>query len=104
MLREEFQTDMDTFDYIYYYYGMKHYGNMPLIEPLETRETRKIEDFVIVVDTSMSCKGDLIRKFLEETYSVLGRIRKFLSPDPCAYSSMRRQGPGRCSDKGIKKR
>ena len=50
---------------------------MPLIEPLETRETRKIEDFVIVVDTSMSCKGELIRKFLRETYSVLSESESF---------------------------
>lgn len=77
VLKEEMQVDMDTFDYIYYHYGMEHYGNMPLIEPLETRESRKIEDFVVVVDTSMSCKGELIRKFLEETYSVLSESESF---------------------------
>lgn len=44
VLKEEMQVDMDTFDYIYYHYGMEHYGNLPLIEPLETKETRKIED------------------------------------------------------------
>lgn len=77
VLKEEMQVDMDTFDYIYYHYGMEHYGNLPLIEPLETKETRKIEDFVIVVDTSMSCKGELIQKFLEETYSVLSGSESF---------------------------
>ena len=50
---------------------------MPLIEPLETKEIRKIEDFVIVIDTSMSCKGELIRHFLEETYSVLSESESF---------------------------
>ena len=44
---------------------------MPLIEPLETKELRRVEDFVIVIDTSMSCSGELVRQFLEETYSVL---------------------------------
>lgn len=77
VLKEEMQVDMDTFDYIYYHYGMEHYGNLPLIEPLETKETRKIEDFVIVVDTSMSCKGELIQKFLEETYCVLSGSESF---------------------------
>lgn len=77
VLKEEMQVDMDTFDYIYYHYGMEHYGNLPLIEPLETKEIRKIEDFVIVVDTSMSCKGELIQKFLEETYSVLSGSESF---------------------------
>mgnify|MGYP007044243144 CR=1 FL=1 len=46
VLKEEMQVDMDSFDYIFYHYGMEVYGNMPLIEPLETRETQKIEDFV----------------------------------------------------------
>ena len=71
VLREEIQADPDSFDYIFYHYGMQLYHNMPLIEPLETREIRRIEDFVIVIDTSMSCKKDLIRKFLEETYTIL---------------------------------
>ena len=71
VLKEEMQVDPDSFDYIFYTYGLEHYGNMPLIEPLETKEIRKIEDFVIVIDTSMSCSGELVRQFLEETYSVL---------------------------------
>lgn len=44
---------------------------MPLIEPQEWREVKKIEEFVIVIDTSMSCSGELVRKFLEETRQVL---------------------------------
>lgn len=71
VLREEVRIDQDAFDYIYYTYGLEHYGNMPLIEPLESREVFGIEDFVIVVDTSMSCSGELVRRFLEETYAVL---------------------------------
>lgn len=71
VLREEMGTDPDTFDYGFYSYGLFLYGNMPLIEPLETREVRRIADFVIVIDTSMSCSGTLVRRFLEETYSVL---------------------------------
>ena len=38
---------------------------------LETKEVSRIEDFVIAVDTSMSCSGDLVRRFLEETCAVL---------------------------------
>ena len=71
VLREEVMLDEDSFDYIYYTYGMNRYGNMPLIEPLETKEVSRIEDFVIAVDTSMSCSGDLVRRFLEETCVVL---------------------------------
>lgn len=77
VLKEVMQVDMDAFDYIYYCYGMEHYGNMPLIEPLETREVKKAEEFVIVLDTSMSCKEGLIKKFLEETYSILSQAQSF---------------------------
>lgn len=77
VLKEEMQVDMDSFDYIFYHYGMELYGNMPLIEHLETREVQRIEDFVIVIDTSMSCKAVLVRKFLEETYSILSQSESF---------------------------
>ncbi|MGI6071124.1 MAG: VWA-like domain-containing protein [Blautia sp.] len=75
--REEMQVDMDTFDYIFYHYGMEVYGNMPLIEPLETKEVQKIQDFVIVIDTSMSCKAELVQKFLQETYAILRESESF---------------------------
>lgn len=71
VLKEELQVDEDSFDYAFYTYGLSLYGNMPLIEPLESKEIYRIEDFVIVIDTSMSCSGELVLKFLEETYSVL---------------------------------
>lgn len=77
VLKEEMKVDMDTFDYIFYNYGMEMYGNMPLIEPQETKEVYKVEDFVIAIDTSMSCKGDLVKEFLEETYSVLCEKESF---------------------------
>ena len=77
VLKEEMQVDMDSFDYIFYNYGMSLYGNMPLIEPLETKEVRRVEDFVIVIDTSMSCQGDLVRRFLEETCSILQESESF---------------------------
>lgn len=77
VLREEPQLDPDSFDPVFYSYGMRLYGNMPLIEPQETREVRKVEDFVIAVDTSMSCSGRLIRAFLEQTYSVLKDTESF---------------------------
>ena len=66
-----------TFDYIFYSYGLSMYGNMPLIEPQEWKEVKKVEDFAIVIDTSMSCSGDLVKKFLEETYGVLTEAESF---------------------------
>jgi predicted metal-dependent peptidase len=79
VMKEVVQIDTDSFDYIFYDYGMRMYGDMPLIEPLETKETRRIEDFVIVIDTSMSCSGTLVRKFLEQTYAVLTEAESFFT-------------------------
>ena len=77
VFREELQIDGDSFDYGFYTYGINLYGNMPLLEPLETKEIKRIEDFVIAVDTSMSCSGDLVRRFLEETYGVLAESESY---------------------------
>lgn len=77
VLREEMKVDTDEFDYAFYSYGMSMYGNMPLIEPLESKEVMKVEEFVIVIDTSMSCSERLIRLFLEETFHVLQEKNSF---------------------------
>ena len=77
VLKEEMSIDQDSFDYVFYSYGLSLYGNMPLIEPQEWKETKKIEEFVIVIDTSMSCSGELVKKFLEETYGVLSEQDSF---------------------------
>ncbi len=41
VLREEVSVDPDSFDYIFYSYGLSMYGNMPLIEPQEWKEVKK---------------------------------------------------------------
>ena len=48
-----------------------------MIEPLETREVKRISDFVIVIDTSMSTSGDLVRQFLSYTYGLLKDSENF---------------------------
>lgn len=77
VLREEMQVDPDSFDYVFYHYGLSLYKNMPLIEPQEFREAFKIEEFVIVIDTSMSCSGELVKTFLEQTYHILAETESF---------------------------
>ena len=77
VLKEEMAVDEDTFDYVFYSYGLSFYGNMPLIEPQEWKEVQKVEEFTIVIDTSMSCSGELVKKFLEETYGVLSENDSF---------------------------
>ena len=79
VFHEEMAVDDDSFDYNFYTYGLRLYGNMPLIDPLESKEVKKVEEFVVVMDTSMSCSGELVRKFLEETYGVLSENESFFT-------------------------
>ena len=74
---EVMQVDGDAFDYIFYTYGLQTYGNMPLIEPPESKEERRIEDLVIAVDTSMSTTGRLVQDFLSCTYAILRSTETF---------------------------
>lgn len=77
--REELHADPDEFDLNYYIYGLKLYGNLPLIEPIESREAKKIREFVIVLDTSDSTSGSLVEQFLRETVSILKQSDSFFS-------------------------
>ncbi len=71
VLGEEMHINDDEFDYIYYTYGLQLYDNMPLVEPLEYRENKRIRDFVIAIDTSGSCQGVVVERFLKKTYEML---------------------------------
>ena len=77
--REELKTDPESFDYGYYYFGLSQYGNMPLIEENEYRESRKIPELVIAIDTSYSTKGEMVKRFLEETLAILQNKEAFFS-------------------------
>ena len=54
VVNEEIKLDMDSYDYIFYTYGLNTYGNVPLVEPLEYKESEKILELAIIVDTSES--------------------------------------------------
>ena len=77
VLGEHMQLNDDEFDQIFYTYGLRLYGNLPLIEPLETKEVRRIRDFVIAIDTSASTSGALVERFLSRTWEVLSSEESF---------------------------
>ncbi len=68
---EELRLSDDEFDYVFYTYGLSLYGDMPLIEPLEYRDEKRIRDFVIVIDTSSSVTLDVVQQFVDATFDVL---------------------------------
>ncbi|MBP3459747.1 MAG: hypothetical protein J6K58_11125 [Lachnospiraceae bacterium] len=76
-LSEDISVNDEEFDYIYYTYGLSTYGNMPLVEPLEYKDVKKVKEFVIAIDTSASCRGPLVQAFLKKTYSILKQSESF---------------------------
>ena len=76
---EEIKLNDEEFDYVYYEYGLKNYGNMPLIEPLEYKEEKKISEFAVVIDTSASCRKEKIIKFIKRTYEILSERENFFN-------------------------
>lgn len=79
VLGETMKVNEDEFDYIYYTYGLEHYDNMPLIEPLEYKEVKRIKEFVIAIDTSGSVVGEEVQMFLQKTYNILMQEDSFFS-------------------------
>ena len=76
---EKMMIDDDEFDYIYYTYGLTLFDNMPLVEPLEYKETKVVKEFVIAIDTSFSVHGDEVEAFLRKTYNILKATESFSS-------------------------
>ena len=71
MRSEAMHINDDEFDYVYYTYGLEVYHNMPLIEPLEYKDVNRINEFVIALDTSASCRGKVVQDFLQKTINIL---------------------------------
>ncbi len=76
---EVMKVSEDEFDYIFYTYGLKLYKKMPLIEPLEYKEVKRIREFVIAIDTSGSVAGEQVQSFLQKTYNILKSSESFFS-------------------------
>lgn len=79
VLGEAMVINDEEFDYIFYTYGLKMYKNMPLIEPLEYKEVKRIKEFVIAIDTSGSTSGELVQRFIQKTYNILKSTESFFS-------------------------
>lgn len=78
-LGEVMQVNDDEFDYIFYTYGLELYENVPLIEPLEYKEVKRIKEFVIAIDTSGSVRGELVQQFVQKTYNILMQQENFFT-------------------------
>ncbi len=74
---EVMRLSEDEFDNVFYTYGLALYGNVPLIEPLEYREEKRVREFVIVIDTSASVRGEIVQNFVNLTFDLLKQAEAF---------------------------
>ncbi len=74
---EVLEADPESFDYIFYHLGMEHYGNLPLLEPLEYREVWRMDTLAIAIDTSGSCDKETVKAFLGQVYEILSNRENF---------------------------
>ena len=79
VMGEVMKINDDEFDYIFYTYGLKLYKKVPLVEPLEYKDVKRIREFVIAIDTSGSTSGELVQKFVQKTYNILKSTESFFS-------------------------
>ena len=79
VMGEVMKINDDEFDYIFYTYGLQLYKKMPLIEPLEYKDVKRIREFVIAIDTSGSVSGELVQRFVQKTYNILKSSESFFS-------------------------
>ena len=79
VMGEVMKINDDEFDYIFYTYGLKLYKKVPLVEPLEYKDAKRIREFVIAIDTSGSTSGELVQKFVQKTYNILKSTESFFS-------------------------
>ena len=79
VMGEVMKVNDDEFDYIFYTYGLQLYENMPLIEPLEYKEVKRIREYVIAIDTSGSVAGETVQKFVQKTWNILKSTESFFT-------------------------
>lgn len=79
VMGEAMKINDDEFDYIFYTYGLQLYDKMPLIEPLEYKDVKRIKEFVVAIDTSGSVAGELVQKFIQKTYNILKNEESFFT-------------------------
>lgn len=73
---EEFcQIDYDSFDPLWYTTGLNLYEDIPIIEYNEYKEDYLLSEFVLAIDTSGSCSGEIMSNFLSQTKKIFDDMK-----------------------------
>lgn len=65
------ESDPERFDRDLYALGMEMYEDVALLEPSEEGEQFSVGTIAIAIDTSGSCDGEIVRRFLTQTEGIL---------------------------------
>lgn len=72
--KEICRMDPDSFDRDIYALGMDLYEDVVLLEPREDGSRKAIGTIVLAIDTSGSCAGEIIQKFMAQTEGLLRTV------------------------------
>ena len=59
---------------MWYTLGLEMYDDMPIIEFNEVKEDYVVDEFVLAIDTSGSCSGEIMQDFLSQTIKIFKDI------------------------------
>lgn len=81
-IKEDKKENEEQFDKALYSYGLDTYGDVALLEPADEQEDKqRLNTIVIAIDTSGSCAGELVCRFLMETRKLFKEIQEEYSVD-----------------------
>lgn len=69
--RESCRVDDENFDRDFYALGMEMYEDVALLEPSEDGNRLALGTIVVAIDTSGSCAGEVVQRFLTQTEGIL---------------------------------
>ena len=78
-VRENLVSLEDNIDKVLYTYGLELYGDIPLIERDEDAVTMGVDTIIVAIDTSRSCEGKIMERFISETYKIFEDISMDIS-------------------------
>lgn len=84
---EEMMLDLESFDYIPYTYSRNYYEKLVFLEPLEYAEVHKVRELIIAIDTSGSCRGEVVRIFWRR-HIPFSAEKKTFSKNEDSFNSM----------------
>lgn len=72
--REKNRENVDSLDKVLYAWGFDTYGDVAFIEPDTESERPSMNTIVVAIDTSGSCEGEIMNRFLSETKRLFSDI------------------------------